>query len=72
MDIVLDMVDTAVTSTFVVTLQVPKSSPEDIDHGPGYRVYFVRRQQSVVLLVGGNKKSQNRDIDKATKMAQRL
>ncbi len=43
-----------------------------IDHGPGYRVYFVRRQQSVVLLVGGNKKSQNRDIDKATKMAQRL
>ncbi|WP_419926221.1 type II toxin-antitoxin system RelE/ParE family toxin [Candidatus Poriferisocius sp.] len=43
-----------------------------IDHGPGYRVYFVRRQQSVVLLVGGNKNSQNRDIDKATKMAQRL
>ena len=43
-----------------------------IDHGPGYRVYFVRRQQSVVLLVGGNKSSQNRDIDRATKMAQRL
>ena len=43
-----------------------------IDHGPGYRVYFVRRQDSVVLLVGGNKNSQNRDIDRATKMAQRL
>lgn len=43
-----------------------------IDHGPGYRVYFVRRQHSVVLLIGGDKSSQNRDIDKATKMAQRL
>lgn len=43
-----------------------------IDHGPGYRVYFVRRQQSVVLLVGGNKNTQNRDIDRATKMAERL
>ena len=43
-----------------------------IDLGPGYRVYFVRRQQSVVLLVGGNKNTQNRDIDRATKMAQRL
>ena len=43
-----------------------------IDHGPGYRVYFVRREQSVVLLVGGNKNTQNRDIDRATKMAQRL
>ena len=43
-----------------------------IDHGPGYRLYFVRRQDSVVLLVGGNKNSQNRDIDRATKMAQRL
>jgi len=43
-----------------------------IDHGPGYRVYFVRRQQSVVLLVGGNKNTQNRDIDRATKMAIRL
>ena len=43
-----------------------------IDQGPGYRVYFVRRHQSVVLLVGGNKDSQKRDVDKATKMAQRL
>lgn len=43
-----------------------------IDHGPGYRIYFVRRQQSVVLLVGGNKNTQNRDIDRATKMAKRL
>ncbi|MCY3910222.1 MAG: type II toxin-antitoxin system RelE/ParE family toxin [bacterium] len=43
-----------------------------IDHGPAYRVYFVRRQHSVVLLVGGNKNTQNRDIDRATKMAQRL
>jgi len=43
-----------------------------IDHGAGYRGYCGRRQQSVVLLVGGNKSTQNRDIDRATKMAERL
>lgn len=36
-----------------------------IDHGPGYRVYFVRRAQTlVVLLAGGDKSNQKRDIDK--------
>ena len=34
-----------------------------IDHGPGYRVYFGRQgDQIVILLVGGNKRQQNRDV----------
>jgi putative addiction module killer protein len=42
-----------------------------IDHGPGYRVYFVRRGEVViVLLCGGDKSSQVRDIARAKAMAQ--
>lgn len=41
-----------------------------IDHGPGYRVYFVRRGASlIVLLGGGDKKSQRRDIAAALALA---
>ncbi len=41
-----------------------------IDHGPGYRVYFARRDgRIVVLLVGGDKASQWRDIAAAQAMA---
>ncbi len=41
-----------------------------IDHGPGYRVYFVRRGMVlVVLLCGGDKSSQGKDIAKAKEMA---
>ena len=37
-----------------------------IDHGPGYRVYFGRVGDRVVLLLcGGSKKTQARDIDLA-------
>ena len=44
-----------------------------IDHGPGYRVYFVQKDQSlVVLLVGGDKSTQNRDIARAHDLARRL
>jgi putative addiction module killer protein len=42
-----------------------------VDHGPGYRVYFVQRGQTlVVLLVGGDKRTQSQDIDKALELAQ--
>ena len=37
-----------------------------IDYGPGYRIYFGKKGQDLVLLlVGGEKKSQARDIAKA-------
>lgn len=37
-----------------------------IDYGPGYRIYFGKDGKTVViLLIGGEKKSQNRDIRKA-------
>ena len=41
-----------------------------IDYGPGYRVYFVKRGKALVLLLcGGDKKSQPADIEKAKTMA---
>jgi putative addiction module killer protein len=37
-----------------------------VDHGPGYRVYFTRRGPLViVLLVGGDKRTQDADIERA-------
>lgn len=42
-----------------------------IHHGPGYRVYFQRRGNTlVVLLCGGDKGSQARDIATAKRLAQ--
>ncbi len=39
-----------------------------IAHGPGYRVYFVKSgARVVVLLAGGTKRSQERDIVQAKK-----
>ncbi|MGA2286835.1 type II toxin-antitoxin system RelE/ParE family toxin [Bradyrhizobium sp.] len=44
-----------------------------IDHGPGYRVYFVGRgDMVVVLLCGGDKRHQNRDIARALELAQEV
>lgn len=40
-----------------------------VDHGPGYRVYFTRRgAEVVILLCGGDKGSQARDIARAQSM----
>ena len=44
-----------------------------IDSGPGYRVYFVRRSQAlIVLLAGGDKSSQQADIRRALELARGL
>ena len=44
-----------------------------IDYGPGYRVYFIQRgREVVVLLAGGDKRTQERDIQAALKLARNL
>jgi putative addiction module killer protein len=41
-----------------------------IDYGPGYRVYFVQRQEVlVILLCGGDKRTQDKDIRTAKSLA---
>jgi putative addiction module killer protein len=44
-----------------------------IDFGPGYRIYFIHRGRSVVvLLAGGDKRTQDRDIATARMLAREL
>jgi putative addiction module killer protein len=42
-----------------------------IDYGPGYRVYYMQRgEEIIVLLCGGDKSTQGRDIRKAKEIAE--
>jgi putative addiction module killer protein len=44
-----------------------------IDYGPGYRLYFVScGEQLVILLAGGDKQSQARDIHAARELSRSL
>ncbi|MEW6682455.1 MAG: type II toxin-antitoxin system RelE/ParE family toxin [Nitrospirota bacterium] len=44
-----------------------------IDYGPGYRVYFTQRgREVVILLAGGDKSTQTRDIESALRLARNL
>jgi putative addiction module killer protein len=44
-----------------------------VDYGPGYRIYFMQKADVlVVLLVGGDKSSQDRDIRNAKNLAREL
>ena len=40
-----------------------------VHHGPGYRLYFLREGTTVVMLCGGDKGSQQRDIERAGRLA---
>jgi putative addiction module killer protein len=41
-----------------------------VHHGPGYRLYFIRRGKILFLLLwGGDKRNQERDIRKAKELA---
>ena len=44
-----------------------------IDHGPGYRVYFKRRGRTlIILLAGGDKSTQSKDMRTAMRLARNL
>ena len=44
-----------------------------IDYGPGYRVYFIKRgQELIIILAGGDKNTQADDIKTALQLAHNL
>lgn len=44
-----------------------------IDYGPGYRVYYKKHgRQVVILLAGGDKRTQSKDIKTALRLAENL
>jgi len=44
-----------------------------VDMGPGYRLYYkMRENELIILLVGGDKSTQQRDIEKAIEMAKEI
>jgi putative addiction module killer protein len=44
-----------------------------IAYGPGYRIYYLHRgAQIVILLCGGDKRTQRQDIEQAQKLAETL
>ena len=71
---ILSRLDSAALGNFGDCQSVGESVSEmRIHFGPGYRVYFTRRGKVVyVLLIGGDKSTQKRDIKRALNIAQEL
>ena len=71
---ILQRIDSAVCGNFGDCEFIAEGVFEMRIHcGPGYRLYFTRREQRVyLLLVGGDKGSQKRDIQQAIEMARNL
>ena len=71
---ILSRLDSAALGNFGDCQSVGEGVSEmRIHFGPGYRVYFTRRGTFIyVLLIGGNKSTQRRDIKRAQKMAREL
>lgn len=60
-------------STFLALLTDEGVSELRIDYGPGYRVYFIRRErEAIILLAGGDKRTQTTDIKIALQLARNL
>ena len=72
--IIMSRIDRISLGLFGVCKSVGQGVSEvKIDYGPGYRLYFVKRGSVIiVLLCGGDKSTQSRDIKKAIKMAQEI
>ena len=44
-----------------------------IDHGPGYRVYYMETEREIIILLcGGDKSTQQGDITKARELAEKF
>ena len=71
---ILQRIDSAIRGNFGDCEFIAEGVHEMRIHcGPGYRLYYTRREQRVyVLLAGGDKGSQKRDIRRAIEMARNL
>lgn len=72
--IVIGRVDRAAFGNIGKTKDLGQGLSEmKIDYGPGYRLYFVQRgDELIILLCGGDKSTQNRDIVRARSIAKEL
>ena len=53
--------------------EVVRATERPFDFGPGYRIYYTECDgKIIILLAGGDKSTQERDIEKAKKLAQNL
>ena len=69
--VILSRVDRFTLGNFGLCASVGNGVSEaKIDYGPGYRLYFIRRGQTlVILLCGGDKSTQQKDIKTAHLLA---